>query len=220
MKKLLFLSLLMVFSAAAYAQIDTRTYREMTRKHERMLAGTQSVPAARVEELSVGAVSYTNTCWDDLTVSALNLFDPPGSAGVAIVAVTTGLYAAEFSVGESGTGIAQTKHSMKAGTALRPHLHVVGNAAAPATNVWVLAMNSATNSGGTFDRPYSGSVTGVVSFAEEKMLLLPEYTNYLSESSIVGFVVSNASGATAHLLDVDFHFQIEKPGSDEANPFE
>ena len=52
------------------------------------------------------------------------------------------------------------------------------------------------------------------------MPAFPDYAGYLSESSIVGFVVSNASGATAVLLDVDFHFQIEKPGSDEANPFE
>ena len=31
---------------------------------------------------------------------------------------------------------------------------------------------------------------------------------------------SNASGATAYLLDVDLHFEIDKPGSDHADPTE
>ena len=49
----------------------------------------------------------------------------------------------------------------------------------------------------------------------------PDYANYLSESAILSFVASNlAGGATAYLLDVDFHFELDKMGSDNANPFE
>ena len=228
-KKFLFLFVLSLAPALAMAvpPYPTVWYREKVARHEEVLGGASVVdgvvflPSGKAFSglVLTGGVSYADSFWDDITVSALNLFDPPGNAGVAIVSVTTGVYAAEFSVGESGTGIAQTKHSMKAGTALRPHLHVVGNSADPATNVWTLALNSATNSGGTFDRPYAASVTGVVEFAREKMLLLPDYTNYLSESSIFGFVVSNSSGASGFLLDVDFHFEIDKLGSDDADPF-
>ena len=169
-------------------------------------------------DLDVGGnISFTNTVWDDLTISALNLFDPPGAAGVTIAGVTNGLFAAEFDAGESGAGIGQMKHSYKAGTAIEPHLHVVGRSLTPVTNVWGLTVNSAPIHG-QFTNTWYYQATSVVERSKHHLVGFPPYAPAMSESAIISFVVTNVSGAASYLLDIDFHFESDKLGTDNELP--
>jgi hypothetical protein len=177
------------------------------------------------------SLPYTNTVWDDLTLSALNLRDPPGgesppalqeyipSAGVTNVLL-------DFNDGQRAYGILQMKHSYKRDSEVRPHIHWTSTV--NCTSTWELAMSFGHIEGGMTNTYRQSSIFTNLTARKHVMSSFPavtDMTNRLGESGI--FLISlkcvSAGAASTNgplLLDFDIHFQSDKLGSDNENPHE
>ena len=230
-----FVALILYLSLAYLASGQSRPLsedRRVVHELERMMSGDQGIPGpievsgAVSAESFVGdgsGITYTNTFWDDLTLSGFSLIDPAGPAGATLTPypANTNVYVMLFKAGDAGVGQLQMSHTYARGTELRPHVHY--SAAHSSTNVWRLDMaygpilNKLTNH-------YQSVVTGTVASAYNHQMLsfapLAGNTNTIGESTAFLIKVSPVSGSNTYLLDFDIHYQIDKLGSNNENPYE
>ena len=162
----------------------------------------------------------TTTWFEDLTLSAYDLFDPAGPAGATMVLVTNYLYAPCYKPGDEGRGLTQLKHQYKPGSTVYPHFHVSStNQTRKTTNTWFLGM-TAGRIGAHFTNTYAETVT-VTNDPGSDMHYMPEFPSWtadMAESTIIGIYVTNRGPDTAVLLDVDIHIEGEKLGTDNPAP--
>jgi len=179
--------------------------------------------------ITVGGIVYSSTYWDDLTISALNLRDPPGGIGAPeLIAYSPNPaqtnYVLQFDELEEAHGQVQMSHRYAMGTDIEPHIH--WTATTGSTNVWALHMQYG-RIGRLLTNNYSSIVTGIVDRANEHTLtgfatVLGVESN-MGPSGIFLFRVQHVDAVGASpdpiLLDVDWHFQISNPGgSDDEIP--
>ena len=69
------------------------------------------------------SLTLNDTVWDDLRFPA-NAINPPGAAADPIRNTSTGMLEFSGSADNVIAGIAQMPHAWRAGTSIRPHLHL------------------------------------------------------------------------------------------------
>lgn len=181
-----------------------------------------------------GQLKFADTVWEDLRfpTNAINL---PGAGTDPSRSNITGLL--EFADGADATiaGSTQMPHGWKPGTAIRPHVHVLFPAAKVSTGVtrWKLEVNRGDYDT-DFEVAYESYVTiGTISVTNPdntKLTVLEGWgdvamTNIGESGSVLWRIsrMGNTDGLDVDtgkvvLLDVDFHYQVEKLGTDDELP--
>lgn len=194
---------------------------------------TAALAASAVQQGTVftGAVVFSDTVWDDLTLSSLQFRDPPGGEAapalqVYVPAPGVTNFVLDFDTDERGFGILQMKHGYKRDSEVRPHIH--WTSATACTSTWELAMSFGRIGGGMTNTYLQTAVFTNGTPYVHRMSSFPvitDMTNKLGESGV--FLISLkcvAEGATTtngpYLMDFDIHYQIDKVGSYNENPYE
>lgn len=104
---------------------------------------TAALAASAVQHGSVftDAVVFSDTVWDDLTLSSLQFRDPPGGEAapalqVYVPAPGVTNFVLDFDTDERGFGILQMKHGYRRDSEVRPHFH--WTSATACTSTWEL----------------------------------------------------------------------------------
>jgi hypothetical protein len=173
---------------------------------------------------------FTDTAWDDLRVNVNNI--RVGSSNIPTWIPYKGGRVLEFSdqaVGvneEIGYFAVQMPHSYKSFTDLQPHVHWVGENTNAGNVKWVLSY-SVANVFGTFPDPILLSSvdanSDVADYHNISSLGTLDGSNINLSAMLVCSIKRNSRHVDdtytggARLLEVDFHYQKDKIGSD--NPF-
>ena len=229
------LAILVLLSSSACAQTYSMPLSslkakvlDLEREYDDLEAASASLPTST---LTVGSLELTDSVWDDLTLSSLQFRDPPGgeaAPALQIYVPAPGVtnYVLDFDAGERGYGILQMKHGYKRDSEVRPHIHWTSSTAC--TSSWELAMSFGHIDGGMTNTYRQTSVFTNLTPRKHNMSSFPavtDMTNKLGESGI--FLISlkcvsegAASTNGPFLMDFDIHYQIDKLGSDNENPYE
>lgn len=174
-----------------------------------------------------GQIRYVPTYWDDLRVPATSVQGGGGSNPSFDLVIdngagSNGVYAWRFKEDDVRELFfwAQIPHSWKQGSTIQPHIHWLQETAAAGTVLWGLEYAVASPLG-VF--PNSTIITFLdtssgVAF-EHQVTSLPNITlNNKTLSTMLGCrVFRDGTGDTladfADLLEVDFHFELNTPGS-------
>lgn len=176
-----------------------------------------------------GNVTLTNTVWDDMSISALQLNS--GGAAPQLLVYTNGnstgagVRAVNYDDGDSAFGQIQFSHQKKRNTDVYPHIHwsTIDNRSA-ITNISFRLDCIYAPIHGLLTNLYSSTVvvSGTNAFYHQLSGFTPFGSNVLSESSIVQFEITcvQDGGANDKLFihDIDFHYQIDKLGTDGELP--
>ena len=180
-----------------------------------------------------GSIRFQDTVWDDLRFPS-NAINPPGAAADPTRSSTTGMLEFSGTVDHVIAGQVQMPHDWAAGTIIRPHIHVwFPTASVGVSSRWKLEVNRA-DANTDFEAAYGSYITvGVITInnpnnARKEVLQgwgdLP-MTN-LKESAVIMWRISRLALSDALdndtsnivLLDVDFHYQRGKLGTDNELP--
>lgn len=183
---------------------------------------------------AVGSAEWDWPRWDDLRFPAQGI-NPPGAAGSATRETAVGLLSFAGNADNYIAGVAQMPHSWRAGTSVRPHIHLIPiNAAAGVNSVWKFEYNRANNND-TFENAFDSwtelDTITVANPNNAQALLLPtgfgdlDMTGYL-ESSIILWRLSRLASSDAadddagawYLAEFDIHYQINKNGTTDELP--
>lgn len=178
----------------------------------------------------VGQIRYSPLYWEDLRIpltAAQAGTNPPTLAQlVNDGGVSTGVYAWKFSnaVTEELFLWTQMPHGWREGTDIYPHIHWCAETAAAGNVVWALEYTLADSDGGAV---FPATTTLSVTVPTTAAALVALRANWAS-ISMVGQSISTLIGcriyrdtgnpadnygAKACGLDVDFHYQLDTPGS-------
>jgi hypothetical protein len=179
-----------------------------------------------------GMVLYTNTFWDDSQFPSL-AFKAGVSAPDFGNFTDANIQCYRFSATQDDIvyGSLQLSHRYKAGTTLKPHIHIAPmTAAAGATTnmVWWMYY-SITNISSAFPASTLVKITNsleAVPQYQHTILSLGDIANPAGKGSDVmmftvirkGTDVADTYDNYAALLSFDLHFEVDKPGSDGENP--
>ncbi len=187
-------------------------------------------PSRILGDLTVGGQFHlSDTVWEDLTLSSLQFRDPPGGeAAPALVPFVNGPvtnYVSDFDTGERAYGILQMSHKYKQNTEVRPHIHWSSSAAVTAQ--FSCAMSYGPIMGQITNAYYDIiTVTNMIAKKQMQSAFTPitDITNKLGESGVFCIALkcenSGGDGQDLVLFDVDIHYQADKLGSDNENPYE
>lgn len=185
----------------------------------------------RERPLSAGSLvpSYEYPGWDDLRFPAQGI-NPPGAAGSATRETAVGLLSFSGTLDNYIAGVAQMPHSWRAGTTIRPHVHLIPiNAAAGVSSVWKWEYNRANNNE-TFENAFDSwtelDTITVANPNNAQALLYPsgfgdlDMTGY-RESSIILWRLSRLAASDAAdddtgawlLAEFDIHYRVGKMGT-------
>ena len=178
--------------------------------------------------------------WTDLRITP-GSFDRPGASDPAIVGVTPGgggtTYLWEFSVNDIASFTVQFPHSYKVGTDIYAHVHWTpganGNEENGALVGWKLDYTWA-NIGSNFGALASVDLSDACDGIDWKHQITPDVIidGHTVSKGISSMLICNikrtdtggddtwsgtASGALPLLLEIDFHYQQDSIGSDDAN---
>lgn len=176
-----------------------------------------------------GDLLFSDTVWEDLTLSSLQFRDPPGGeAAPALVIYANGgvtNYVSDFDTGERAFGILQMSHAYASGTECRPHIH--WSSSASVTSTWELGINyGEIGQGMTNSYKSVITVTNLVAHKHNMSNFAPmtNMAGKMAESGIflvaIKCIASGDDTQDLILYDFDIHYQIDKIGSDEENPYE
>lgn len=174
----------------------------------------------------------SDTAWDDLRFPASGI-NPPGVASDPARSVITGLLEFSATADNIIAGVAQMPHSWKPGSAVEPHIHIRCLTATTAVSRWKLEWDVASpnnNFGGaygTYPNSNTVSFTNPNNTLRHTLLDLGSITmtGHTESANIVWRLSRLASSDAADvdtsvivLLDLDFHYQVEKVGTDNEIP--
>lgn len=181
------------------------------------------------KDIFVGRLRYSPPYWDDIRIAAistrlLGYNDPPLVKLVDNGLGSTGIITYGFSnLVEQELGFwLQIPHGWKLGTDLHPHVHWCRTSAGIGGVVWGLEFSWA-EIGGIFPQSsivLASDTTGSAAL-EHRVISFPTMPIAISTvSAMIGCrifrQVSNPSdtyAASAALLEIDFHFELDAPGS-------
>lgn len=177
-------------------------------------------------------IIFDDTVWDDLRFPS-NGINPPGAASDPTRSTTTGMLEFSGTADNVIAGQAQMPHAWLPGTVIRPHLHVWFPTSAAANTRWKLEVNRA-DADTNFEAAYGSYVeVGTITIANPQNALREVLQGWgdlamtnLKESAIVMRRITRLASSDAAdnhtaavvLLDVDFHYQLGKLGTDNELP--
>lgn len=190
--------------------------------------------------LTIGAGSnivFTDTVWDDLRFPSSGI-NPTGAADAPARSTVTGMLEFSGTIDNVLTGTAQLPHAWLPGTVIRPHLHLWFPTSAASNTRWKLEVNRAdgdTDFEAAYGSYTSGGLAngGIITIANPQNALREVLQGWgdlamtnLKESAIVMWRITRLANSDATdnhtsavvLLDVDFHFQLGKLGTDNELP--
>ncbi len=199
-----------------WADMDTRYY--------------QDYDNAILSNLTItGNVTLTNTVWDDMNLSALQLNSGGAAPELRVYTngslVGSGVRAVNYDSGDSAFGQIQFSHRKKRNTDTHPHIHwsTIDDRSA-VTNISFRLDCFYGRIRGQLTNTYSDTITvrGTNAFYHQLSSFAGFGASNLYESSIVHFEITclEDGGANDKLFihDIDFHFQIDKIGSNNELP--
>jgi len=179
---------------------------------------------AQIRTLTVDDLSYTDTYYDDLRFPASG-FNPVGSTAPPSVLTTNGLLSFSGTADNIISGVAQMPHHWKEGTALSPHLHLIFPTSASANTRWLLEYDVA-NISANYAGSYTALTTITVANPQNTVKhVLAAFENIPMTSKTLSCCVlwkltrlAASDGAdndtnAATLIELDFHYEIDRPGS-------
>jgi hypothetical protein len=158
-----------------------------------------------------------------MTVSAMNL--NAGAAAPGLETYSGNIKQMNYDSGDSSFGQVQFSHRMKSGVGCWPHIHwsTIDDRSA-ITNISFTLETRFGSIYGSLTNAYSNTVTvtGTNAFIHMMTSFAPFGSNVLNESSIVMFFLKceedGGDNDKLFIHDIDFHYQIDKPGSDDERP--
>ncbi len=173
--------------------------------------------------------SYEYPGWDDLRFPSQGI-NPTGAAASATRETAVGLLSFSGTVDNFIAGVAQMPHSWRAGTSIRPHVHLVPiNAASGVNTRWKFEYNRANNNENfenAFDSWTELDTITVANPNNAQALLLPSGFGDLDmtgfrESCIILWRLSRLAASDAadddtgawYLGEFDIHYRVGKPGT-------
>ncbi len=181
-----------------------------------------------VDSAALGAVTYTNTYWEDLRVPLTNTRINPANSEPDFEDAGDGTFAWGFDADSDSAWtlnfVAQIPHSYKEGTDICAHIHWQPDGTNTGDVVWKLAYTTAS-----IDSAFSTVDTLRVLDAGSGVALQHQFidfgdidgTNLLISAIIKGSIARMGDApdddftGTAYGLELDFHFQLDSPGSKE-----
>ena len=175
----------------------------------------------------------SNTAWDDLRIVP-GAFDLPGSADPALVSWRPGgsgatFLAYEFAPSDNAFFVVQLPHNRKPDTDLSVHVHWTpqtrGNEENAKTVSWKVDI-SAASIGGTFPASTAYDMTDACDGTDHAHQMSPGVTVAGATLGLSAMLqcriyrdtgdtwATNTSGNLPLLLEVDFHYEIDRFGSD------
>ncbi len=192
-----------------------------------MLVWDDSMWIAR-DSIATNAITYTNTYWDDLQVPLTNTRINPANSEPDFEDAGDGTFAWGFDSDSDSTYalhfIAQTKHKRKDSTDLCAHLHWQPDGTNTGNVVWKLIYTAAS-----IDSSFSVVDTFRIVDAGDGVALKHQLVDLgdidgtdLHLSTVIKGHIARMGDApddtytgTAYGLELDFHYQIDTPGSQE-----
>ncbi len=174
----------------------------------------------------VGSPFYQDTFWDDLRFPAAAI-NPVGLGGAAGLSTTGNFLATllfDASAIEICAGVAQMPHNWKKGTAIHPHIHWTPTTTNVGDVLWQLDYQIAAING-TFSDSYTTlQVTNSTGGVNNKHFLCEfasiNMSAFTGVSAMIMWKISRIANdgadtytGDARLLEFDFHYEIDKPGS-------
>lgn len=206
-----------------------------------MLTPGGSIRTGDIEAESItlsGAVpiTMTDTVWDDMRVVP-GSFDRPGISDPAIVPYAPGgggnTYLWEFAKDDIASFSIQLPHSYKIGTDIYVHIHWTpgtrGNEESGKTVGWKVDYSWASING-TFGALATADLSDTCDGTDHKHQMTPDVLISGDGKGISSMLICNvkrtdtgtddtwagsSSGQLPLLLEIDFHYQIDTPGSSE-----
>ena len=188
--------------------------------------GVYTQPTIESESINAGAMYYTDTYWDDLRVPLSNTRLNPALTEPDFEDNGTGLFAWGFDADGDSTEvlnfIAQLPHSYKEGTNIDAHLHWQPETTNTGDVVWKLnyAFASIDSSFSAVDSFWvvqagAGVALGhqVVEFGDIDGTDIKISAIIMGNLSRVGDHTEDDFTGIADGLEIDFHYQIDQPGS-------
>lgn len=206
------------------------TYRTMLALEALASASSFTMASANITNLTThGMVLYTNTFWDDSQVPGLS-FRVGGTAPTLGNFTDANIQCYRFTDAQDDTvyGSIQLSHRYKAGTTLKPHIHIAPLVAGTTNTVWWMYY-SITNINSAFPAStlvkITNNLSGVAQYAH-KIVSLGDIPNSAGKGSDVMLLTIIRKGTDAEdkdpsdvaLLSFDLHFEVDKPGSDNETP--
>ena len=181
------------------------------------------------DSLSVGAVYYSDTYWDDLRVPLTNTRINPANSEPDFEDRGDGIFAWGFDADSDSAYvlnfIAQTPHKRKSGTEIEAHIHWSPSTTNTGSVRWRIVY-SISSINGTFSAPDTLWVTDAADGTVNKHQLadfgLLVDSDQLGISSMImgnvsriGEDAADTYTGSAYGYELDFHYEIDSPGSRE-----
>lgn len=236
MRKLIFTLLFIPFLAGGQTPeplVDLSKYHDNDRLWEMtdlnfssITDGSYTISVIKADSISVGAVYYSDTYWDDLRVPMTNTKLNPSKSEPALEEIVTGVLAYAFESDADSSErlnfIAQIPHNRKLGTDIECHLHWSPSTTNTGDCYWRFSY-TVISIDGTF-----GAITNLrVADAGDGTALKHQFVSFgdidgtdLGMSSVLignitrlGEAVADDFTGVAYGLEFDIHYQIDSPGS-------
>lgn len=238
MRKLIFLLALIPFivnGQTPTALVDISKYHDDNRKDEMIdnnftdiTTGDYLVPVLFVDSISTNGMYYNDTYWDDLRVPLTNTRINPAQSEPDFDDTGDGIFAWGFEVTNDSVAslhfIAQLPHGYKIGTDLDTHIHWMPSSTNTGDVIWKVFYKIAAING-----TFSAIDSFRVADAADGTILKHQLTDLgdidgsgLGISSMIignitrlGDATDDTFTGTVYGLEIDFHYQISSPGSEE-----
>lgn len=190
---------------------------------------TAAVTVLTADSASMGAVYYSDTYWEDLRVPLTNTRINPANSEPDFEDRGDGLFAWGFDADSDSSWVlnftAQTPHERKDSTGLEAHIHWDPETSAAGNVVWKLVISTANINGEWTATDTLRIVAAAGEVALQYQLddfgMVPGSDTLRISSGILGSLArmgdapDDTYGGIAYGVEIDFHYQINSPGSRE-----
>ncbi len=190
---------------------------------------TAVITVLDADSIATDAILYTDTYWDDIRVPLTNTFLNPSKSEPAFEDMGDGIFVFAFDTGNDSTEslhfIVQVPHSYKEGTDIDAHIHWAPSSTNTDDVVWKLFYKIAPNGHETSAFSAIDSIrvvtaaNGTALSQQITELGSVDGTNIKVSTIIIGNITRLGDAPAddftgiVYGLEIDFHYQIDSPGS-------
>ena len=181
-----------------------------------------------VDSISTGAIYYSDTYWDDLRIPLTNTRINPANSEPDFEDMGNGAFAWGFDANADSAHtlhfIAQLPHRYTVGTDIEAHIHWSPSTTNTGNVRWKLTYRTATINGTISAAAYKWVVDAADGTAFKHQLAafgtidgsgLGISSMIIGRVARTGDIAADSYTGSAYGLEIDFHFQIDRPGSGE-----